>query len=81
MALWFSMEHERKPMASDAPPSNASNGVTLDRKELAERWRCCVETIKRREKSRDLKALKLGRLVRYRLADVEAVEAEAEVTR
>jgi hypothetical protein len=40
-----------------------------------------IETIKRREKSRVLKALKLGRLVRYRLADVEAVEAEAEVTR
>ena len=56
-------------------------GVTLSRKELTRRWRCCIETIKRREKSRVLKALKLGRLVRYRLADVEAVEAEAEVTR
>ena len=56
-------------------------GVTLSRKELAQRWRCCMETIKRREKSRVLKALKLGRLVRYRLADVEALEAEAEVGR
>jgi hypothetical protein len=55
------------------------NGVTLDRKELAERWRCCVETIKRREKARAITALKLGRLVRYRLSDIEAVEAQAEV--
>ena len=58
-----------------------NEGVTVSRQELALRWRCCIETIKRREKSRVLKALKLGRLVRYRLADVEAVEAEAEVTR
>ena len=65
-----------KPWLQMPPPSN---GVTLDRKELAQRWRCGVETIKRREKSRVLKALKLGRLVLYRLADVEAVEAQAEV--
>ena len=57
----------------------SKNGVTLDRKQLAERWSCCVETIKRREKARVLTALKLGRLVRYRLSDIEAVEAEAEI--
>jgi hypothetical protein len=56
-----------------------SNGAILDRKALAERWRCSTETLKRREKEGVLKALKLGRLVRYRLADVEAVEAQAEV--
>ena len=32
-------------------------------------------------KGNSLTALKLGRLVRYRLADVEAVEAQAEVSR
>jgi hypothetical protein len=55
------------------------HGVTVSRQELAERWRCSIETIKRREKARVLTALKLGRLVRYRLADVEAVEAQAQV--
>ena len=53
--------------------------VTLSRKGLAERWDCSTETIKRREAAGVLKALKLGRLVRYRLADVEAAEAQAEV--
>jgi hypothetical protein len=60
-------------------PPHPKNGATLDRKGLADRWNCCVETIKRREKAKVLKPLKLGRLVRYRLVDVEAVEAAAEV--
>ena len=53
--------------------------VTLSRKGISERWSCSVETVKRREAAGVLKALKLGRLVRYRLADVEAAEAQAEV--
>ena len=56
-----------------------ADNATLTRQELAERWRCCIETIKRRQAAGALKALKLGRMVRYRLADVEAVEAQAEV--
>jgi hypothetical protein len=59
-------------------PLPAEN-ATLTRQELAQRWRCCIETIKRRQASGALKALKLGRLVRYRMEDVRAVEAEAEV--
>jgi hypothetical protein len=55
--------------------------VTVSRKGVAARWSCSVETVKRREAAGVLKALKLGRLVRYRLADVEAAEAEAEVVR
>ena len=56
-----------------------ADNATLTREELAERRRCCVETIKRRQQSGALKALKLGRMVRYRMEDVRAVEAEAEV--
>jgi hypothetical protein len=56
-----------------------ADNATLTREELAKRWRCCVETIKRRQQSGALKALKLGRMVRYRMEDVRAVEAEAEV--
>jgi hypothetical protein len=56
-----------------------ADNATLTRQELAERWRCCIETIKRRQAQGALRALKLGRMVRYRLADVLAVEAQAEV--
>ena len=53
--------------------------TTLTRKELALRWKCSEETLKRRQKAELLKALKLGRLVRYRLSDVVAVEKGAMV--
>jgi hypothetical protein len=51
--------------------------VMLTRKELAARWRCSTETIKRREAEGAMKVWKLGRLVRYRLKDVLAAEARA----
>jgi hypothetical protein len=38
-----------------------------------------TETLKRRERAGVLRVLKLGRGVRYRLSDVEALEAAAEV--
>jgi hypothetical protein len=56
-----------------------ADNATLTRQELAERWRCCIETIKRRQAQGALKALKLGRMVRYRMEEIRAVEAEAEV--
>lgn len=48
----------------------------LDRKELAARWGCSTETIKRRQSDGSLKATFLpgGRLVRYRLRDVLKAE-------
>jgi hypothetical protein len=48
----------------------------LDRKELAARWSCSTETIKRRQADGSLKATFLpgGRLVRYRLRDVLKAE-------
>ena len=49
----------------------------IDRKQLASRWSCSVLTIKRREKEGLLKPVHLSkRLVRYRLADIEAIEAD-----
>ena len=50
----------------------------LTRKGLANRWQLSVETLKRRERCGILPFLKLGRGVRYRLVDVERIEAEAE---
>jgi len=56
------------------------NAVLLvTRKELSGRWKLSVETLKRRERSGILPCLKLGRGVRYRLSDVEHLEADAEV--
>jgi hypothetical protein len=56
------------------------NAVQLvTRRELSDRWKLSVETLKRRERSGILPCLKLGRGVRYRLSDVEDLEADAEV--
>lgn len=56
------------------PPKDDSQ---FTRKQLAERWKTSTETIKRRERAGLLKAIKLGRTVRYRLSDVLAVEEGA----
>jgi hypothetical protein len=53
----------------------------LTRRDLASRWRVSTETLKRREKAGLLRALKIGRGIRYRFADIVAFEAEAEVAR
>jgi len=52
---------------------------TLSRQKLAVRWQCSTETIKRREKAGILPSLRLGGLVRYKLADIERIEQQAEV--
>ena len=53
----------------------------LTRKALADRWQLSTETLKRRERCGFLPYLKLGRGVRYRLTDIEYLEADAEVRR
>lgn len=50
----------------------------ITRKQLAIRWNCSTETIKRKERSGYVKPFKFGqRFVRYRLADIEQLEREA----
>jgi hypothetical protein len=53
----------------------------LTRKGLADRWQLSTETLKRRERCGLLPFLKLGRGVRYRLSDIEHLEAEATIGR
>lgn len=53
----------------------------LTRKELSGRWQLSIETLKRRERSRLLPFLKLGRGVRYRLEVIERLETDAEASR
>jgi hypothetical protein len=51
----------------------------VTRRELAARWSFSIETLKRRERAGILPFLKLGRGVRYRLSEVERIEADADV--
>jgi hypothetical protein len=51
----------------------------LTRKGLSDRWQVSTETLKRRERCGLLKCLKLGKGIRYRLSDIEALEEAAEV--
>jgi len=53
----------------------------LTRKELCERWAVSGMTIKRRESAGILPVYKLGRGTRYKLTDIEKIEAQAEVSR
>jgi hypothetical protein len=58
-----------QPLADESPTR------LLTRRQLADRWSCCPHTIARRK---DLKPLRFNnRLLRYRLQDVEAIEAAA----
>ena len=59
--------------------TTATAGVLISRQTLKRRWEVSIETLKRRERAGLLPFLKLGRGVRYRLADVEAIERAAEV--
>lgn len=55
--------------------SNQPLAGLLSRKQVAQRWGCCEHTIARRT---DLTPLRFNsRLLRYRLQDVQAVEAAA----
>jgi hypothetical protein len=53
--------------------------MLISRKQIAERWSLSTETLKRRERTGILPALKMGRGVRYRITDIERIEKEAEV--
>ena len=69
--------HARMEIVRVQPQDRSVQFVT--RRELADRWKLSVQTLKRRERSGLLRCLKLGRGVRYRLSDVEHLEADAEV--
>lgn len=51
----------------------------ITRADLALRWHCSIETIKRREKSGLLKAIRFSeRFVRYRLSDILDLESGSD---
>jgi predicted DNA-binding transcriptional regulator AlpA len=60
---------------SNQPITGFNSTELLTRAHLAARWGCCRHTIARRK---DLHPIRLGRrLVRYRLAEIQAIEAKA----
>jgi predicted site-specific integrase-resolvase len=62
---------EQRPLVAQ------SSEQLLSRKTLANRWGVCRETIKRAERAGLLKAIRFNdRLLRYKLSDVLAIEAE-----
>ncbi|HEY1422686.1 MAG TPA: hypothetical protein VGF20_04475 [Candidatus Acidoferrum sp.] len=51
----------------------------LSRRAIANRWQTSIETVKRREQEGFLKAIRFNqRLIRYKLSDVQALEAAAK---
>jgi hypothetical protein len=49
----------------------------LTRRELARRWKVSVETLKRRERVKILRPIRLdGRIVRYLMSDVVRIEQQ-----
>jgi len=65
----------RQPQAGLSPLGQRILIGLLTRRQLADRWNCCVHTVGRRK---DLRPVRLGRrLLRYKLSDVEAIEAAA----
>ncbi len=64
----------RKPNTTDEKPAERF----LSRKELAARWAVSIETIKRKVRAGLLFPYYLGeRAVRFKLSDIEAIEAQA----
>lgn len=59
---------------------NKAQETLLSRRQLAQRWGVCTETIKRREREELLRAVRFnGRLIRYRLSEIEEIEKGALV--
>jgi hypothetical protein len=58
--------------------TNQAKEVLISRRQLAARWGTSTETVKRRERQGILKSIRFNqRLLRYRLSDIERIEAEA----
>jgi hypothetical protein len=57
---------------------HADTEVLLSRKQVANRWSVCTETVKRKERAGLLSPVRFNqRLTRYRLSDVITLEQEA----
>jgi hypothetical protein len=70
------------PRKRPAPKTPMNGEILLSREQLARRWGCCIETIKRRERAGSLPSVRFNsRVVRYRLVDIERLEQQATTSR
>ena len=70
------------PAKRPAPKTPMNGETLLSREQLARRWGCCIETIKRRERAGSLPSVRFNsRVVRYRLVDIERLEQQATTSR
>jgi hypothetical protein len=60
-------------------PKQKTEEHLRSRRQLAQRWACSIETVKRRERSGLLPVIKIGTHARYRASDIEAIEIAAPV--
>lgn len=68
--------------AAERTPAKAKTSPFITRSQLAERWQLSGESLKRYERRGILKPVKIAaRMLRYRLADIEAIENEATLDR
>lgn len=64
------------------PAAKMPEEYYLTRLQLARRWNVSTMTVKRRERDGSLHSYVLGgRIVRFRLSDIETAEAQAEIVR
>lgn len=61
-------------------PTSTNTDKFLTRRQVAARWAMHPESVKRREAAGQLASYKFGSTVRYKLSDVEAIEAAASTT-
>jgi hypothetical protein len=72
-------ERSKLPEPTNSDPAVPAVEILLSRKQVARRWGCSTETVKRRERAGILRSVRFnGRNIRYRLVDVERVEQQAE---
>ena len=66
--------HKKPPRRP--PVVGSLNGVDLllTRRDLTQRWGCCLETVKRLERACKIHPVRLGGMLRYKAADIRAYE-------
>lgn len=66
-------------MKAQTRPQDRIPDQFLTPHDLAARWRCSIETLKRRRRAGALPTYKMGRGVRFNLSDILAYEDQAKV--
>jgi CHAD domain-containing protein len=70
-------QHQRG-VASESWQGHQAAGQLLSLKEVAQRWSCCTETVKRKTRAGELHPIRFNaRMIRYALSEIIQVERQA----